>query len=186
MTLRSKSAIHHYDRTTIVFHWLTVALVIALFALAEVWDFFPRGSVLRKGSMSLHVSLGILLAAVVVARIIWRVFAGRRLPPATTGLQQRAAKTMHYGLYVLLVVQVALGFVFRWAQGEPFTFFRLFPIPSPFSADRALAHTVGEAHDVVAWTIIVLAVLHASVALVHHYVWRDGVLARMWPRLRTH
>jgi cytochrome b561 len=31
----------------------------------------------------------------------------------------------------------------------------------------------------VAWTIIVLAGLHAAMALIHHYILKDGLLQRM-------
>ena len=33
----------------------------------------------------------------------------------------------------------------------------------------------------VAWTIIVLASLHAAMALIHHYILKDGLLKRMQP-----
>ena len=34
----------------------------------------------------------------------------------------------------------------------------------------------------VGWVILALAGLHAGAALVHRYLWHDGVLARMLPR----
>lgn len=168
-----------YDRTTITLHWLTAGLVVTLFLLAEGWGFVPRD--IRKAGQSLHISLGILLAAVLVARLAWRGSAGRRLPPANTGLLHLAAKAAHHVLYLLLAAQVTLGFVFRWAQGEPFAFFGLFAVPPAFTPDPDLANRIGGLHNLVAWTIIVLAGLHAAAALIHHYVLRDGVLRRMLP-----
>jgi cytochrome b561 len=170
-----------YDRVTIALHWTTALLVVVLFALAEIWGFLPRGTPLRRNFQALHISLGILLAAVFVFRGIWRLTQGRRLPPATTGLQNLAATAANWGLYGLLAAQIVLGFLFRWAQGEPFLFFGLFSIPSPMTADRPTAHQFGELHENVAWIIIVLAGLHAVAALVHHYVLRDGLLQRMLP-----
>ncbi len=169
------------DRATILLHWLTAALVILLFALAEIWGFLPRGTPLRKGAQSLHISCGLLLTVVLIARLLWRGTQGRRLPPAATGLQHLAAKAAHHALYLLLAAQVALGFLFRWAQGEPFQFFGLFDVPAALAPDHDLAQTIGGLHDTVAWTIIVLAGLHAVAALVHHYALRDGVLRRMLP-----
>ena len=168
-----------YDRTTITLHWLTAGLVVMLFLLAEGWGFVPRD--IRKAGQSLHISLGILLAAVLVARLAWRGSAGRRLPPANSGLLHFAAKAAHHVLYLLLAAQVTLGFLFRWAQGEPFAFFGLFDVPAAFAPDHDLAQTIGGLHDTVAWTIIVMAGLHAAAALIHHYVLRDGVLRRMLP-----
>ena len=34
-------------------------------------------------------------------------------------------------------------------------------------------------HAAIAWTILGLAAFHAAAALVHHYVWKDGVLDRI-------
>jgi cytochrome b561 len=170
-----------YDPVTITLHWLTAALVITLFALAETWGFLPRGTPLRKGAQSLHISLGLLLTVVLVVRLFWRSGRGRRLPPASSGLQHLAAKTAHYALYLLLVAQVVLAFLYRWAQGEPFQFFGLFSVPTAFAPDHDLAELFGGLHYDVAWIIIGLAAVHAVAALVHHHVLRDGVLRRMLP-----
>lgn len=88
---------------------------------------------------------------------------------------------MHISLYVLLVAQVALRLLLRWAQAESFMFFGLFPMQFSGTEHRDPAHTVEELHDTVAWIIISLAGLHAAAALVHHYIWKDGVLRRMLP-----
>jgi cytochrome b561 len=168
-----------YDGATIVLHWLTAGLVIALFLLAEGWGFFPRE--IRQAGQSLHVSLGILLAAVLVARLLWRGGAGRRLPPADAGLPGWAARAAHLALYGLLVAQATLGILFRWAEGEPLQFFGLFALPAAFAPDRDLARSLIGLHNTVAWIIIALAGLHAAAALIHHYALRDGVLRRMLP-----
>ena len=169
-----------YDRGTIALHWLTAG---GWWSRSSFW--LRAGASSRatsaKAGQSLHISLGILLAAVLVVRLLWRGTRGRRLPPATTGLQHWAAKAAHLAIYGLLVAQAALGFLFRWAQGEPFLFFGLFSIPSPFVFEPGMARMFGGLHDTVAWTIIVLAGLHAAAALVHHNVLRDGVLRRMLP-----
>lgn len=176
-TVAAPAAVNRYDRTTIVLHWLTALLVLVIFALAILWDFLPHDA--RKQMQSLHISLGLLLAAVLVLRLAWRATRGRRLPMAVAGLQGKAAKAMHYLLYLLLAVQVVLGIAWRWAQAESFQFFGLFPLRFAAVRNGPLAHTFGNLHDIIGWTIVILAGLHAAVALVHHYVLKDGVLQRM-------
>ena len=170
-----------YDRTTIILHWLTVVLVVVLFALAETWDFLEHGTPLRKEFQSLHISLGILLTAVLVIRLGWRTTGGTRMP-AAANLQERLAKGMQHALYLLLAVQVALGFLLRWAQAESFTFFGLFSLQFATVKNHALEHTFGNFHNIVAWTIIILAGLHAAAALMHHYILKDDTLERILPR----
>ncbi|WP_271893254.1 cytochrome b [Candidatus Phyllobacterium onerii] len=179
-TAAAESTQQVYDRGTIILHWLTAVLVVSLFASAETWAFLPRGTALRGELQTLHISLGISLAATIITRLVWRLALGRRLPPATTGLQAIVAKTVHIALYVLLGLQVALGFLFRWVQNEPFAFFGLFTIPHVALAP-GLRSTFGWLHNNVAWAIIIIAGIHALTALLHHYVLKDRVLARMLP-----
>ena len=176
-TVAAPTAAIRYDRTTVTLHWLTALLVLALFALALFWDLLPRD--VRKQMQSLHISLGIVLAVVLVIRLAWRATRGRRLPLAIEGLQGKAARAMHYLLYLLLATQVVLGFVWRWAQAETFQFFGLFPLRFATVRNGPLSHTIGNLHDIIGWTIVILAGLHAAMALVHHYVLKDGVLRRM-------
>lgn len=176
-TVATQAAASRYDRTTIVLHWLTALLVLVIFGLAMLWDFLSHDA--REQMQSLHISLGIVLAVVLVLRLAWRATRGRRLPMAVEGLQGNAAKAMHYLLYALLVVQVVLGIAWRWAQAEAFQFFGLFPMHFATVRNKPLSHTLGNLHDIVGWTIVILAGLHAAVALVHHYILKDGVLRRM-------
>jgi cytochrome b561 len=173
----------NYDNVAIALHWTTALLVIVQFALAETWDWFAKPT--QEGMQSLHVSLGVLLAAVIVARLIWRLIPGHQMSSLEAGWVKLASKGVHYLLYGLLVVQVGLGFGWRWAQGNPVGFFGLFGIPGPYGAlDKATRHTFHDLHDKVGWAIIILAGLHALAALYHHYVLKDRVLKRMLPARR--
>ena len=173
----------NYDNVAIFLHWATALLVVVQFALAETWDYFAKST--QEGLQSLHVSLGVLLAAVVVARIVWRLIPGHQRPAIVSGWVKLASKAVHYLLYALLVAQAGLGFGFRWAQGHPAGFFGLFAIPGPYGAlDRATRHTLHDLHEKVGWAIIILAFGHALAALYHHYRLHDRVLGRMFPPAR--
>jgi cytochrome b561 len=169
-----------YDIVSVVLHWLIALLVLLQFALAELWGFAARPT--RHAMENLHVSFGILLTAVIVARIAWRLTPGHRVPPIVSGRTEMLARAMHYLLYVLLVAQAALGFVTRWSEGEPLAFFGLV-VPAPFAPmARATHHLFMDLHDWLGWAIVVLAAGHAAAALYHHFVLRDGVLVRMLPK----
>jgi cytochrome b561 len=170
-----------YDAVEITFHWVTALLVITLYLLAQIWSFIHRGAPSRLEMQSIHVSLGICLAAVLVLRIAWRVGPGRRLPPATSGITEIASECVHYALYLLLVTVVTLGFCFRWSQHVPLSFFGWFVIPAPYPFSQSQAPLIGELHYWVATTIVVLAGGHACAALFHHHILHDGVLRRMLP-----
>lgn len=169
-----------YDRVTIAFHWLTAALAIALFGTAFAWNYLPRDWHLRSLE-GVHVSLGIALAAVLMGRLLWRAFAGRRLAAAGNAITAPLSRAVHWLLYVLLAAQVGLGFSLRWLQGEDFSFFGLFTVPSLLASNRELSHQIENLHNIAGWTVIIVAAGHAFAALYHRYVLKDAVLRRMLP-----
>jgi cytochrome b561 len=172
-----------YDHVTIAFHWATAALVLALFGTSLLWNHAPRDWHMRSLE-GVHVSLGILLAVVLVGRLLWRWLAGRRLHAIGNAMSAPLSRLIHWALYGLLALQVALGFGLRWLQGDDFSFFGLFSVPSLFASDRALAHSFEHLHNLTAWTLVAVAGGHAAAALFHRYVLRDGVLQRMLPLAR--
>jgi cytochrome b561 len=169
-----------YDGVSIALHWLTVVLVLSLFALGELWGFAQRP--VRQELVTLHMSLGILLGVAVAARIAWRLIPGHKVTPAGNGLIDRLARIVHWLLYVLLVIQSLFGWVVRWSEGEAMSFFGLL-IPSPLTpVSRETHHSLQTLHGWVGWAIVILALGHGAAAFYHHFVLRDSVLVRMLPR----
>jgi cytochrome b561 len=160
------------------FHWATAVLVVCQWLGAQVIDWFPRGP-LRVDARSVHITVGVLLAALLVGRIAWRLTRGRRLPLADAGVLNVVAKGTHRVLYLLLIAMVSLGVFLTWARGD--SLFNLFSIPVFDPANKALSHQVQDLHNLVGYLILGLAGLHAAAALVHRFVWKDGVLGRMLP-----
>jgi cytochrome b561 len=172
----------NYDNVAITLHWLTALLVLVQFALAETWDWASRDT--RETMQSTHVSLGILLTAVIVVRLIWRWTPGHQRSSLEAGWMRIASKSVHYLLYLLLVAQACLGFAIGWSAGHPIHFFGI-PIPGPIGAlSRPVRHDIREIHSTVGWIIIILALGHALAALYHHYFLKDRVLGRMLPLAR--
>ncbi len=167
-----------YDIRTMFFHWATAVLVAEQWLGAQTIDWFPRGA-LRVDARSVHITLGLLLALLLIGRIAWRLTQGRRLPLADDGVLNIVAKGTHWGLYGLLIAMVAVGMFLVWARGD--SIFNLFSIPA-YSADKTLPHQVQELHATIGWLILSLAGLHTLAALLHHYLWHDGVFSRMLPR----
>ncbi len=169
-----------YDSVSILLHWATAALVVLQFGSAETWDFFPKA--VRHLMIIGHMSFGVILTAVILLRILWRLAPGYSAPAAGTELMERAAKAMHHALYTLIAAEVPLGFLTRWTDNHALSFFGLL-IASPFGTfSRATGGFVDEIHDLNAWLIMILVAGHALAALYHHYLLRDDILRRMLPR----
>ena len=169
-----------YDATTMALHWTTAILVAALWAIGQTADWFPRGSAFKQGYWSTHVVLGFALAGVLAWRVAWRAGGGRGLPAADHGPLHLLAKATHYLLYMLLAGVVVLGIVNAFVRG-----YSIFGLHLPQIGDYALRGRITDWHGLVANVVLGLALFHAAAALVHQYVWRDGLLDRMIPGGRT-
>jgi len=163
--------------TTIVLHWVTALLVVALWCIGQTVDWPPRA--LRVDYRSVHILLGVILGVVLVARMAWRIGRGGMLPPLDIGPLLAIARVTHWLLYVLLIVAVGLGITNVWARGD--IIFNLFRVPQLVPGDRALVHRVEDWHALAANAVLIVAGLHAAAALFHHYVLRDATLRRMLP-----
>lgn len=173
----------NYDNVAITLHWATAVLVVTNFALAETWDWFAKRT--QDSMQALHMSFGVVLALLILARLAWRLIPGHQLSSLESGWLKTASKAMHYLLYALLVAAIALGFAVQWSRGHPVSFFGLFDIPGPFGPfGRPVRRELKEIHNYVAWAIIIFAGLHAAAALYHHYVVKDRILERMLPAAR--
>ncbi len=167
-----------YDGRTIFFHWLTLFLVVVQFAIAWTIDDFPRGS-LRVDARSAHITIGAILAIVLVARLIWRATRGRRLAAADHGVLHVVAKGTHWGLYLLLLAMVSVGLFLAWTRGD--SLFNVVTIPKFDPTNDDLRHQAQELHATIGWVIIGLVSLHGLAAIAHRVFWKDGVLSRMAP-----
>lgn len=163
---------------TIVLHWATALLVVALWCIGQTIDWVPRGP-LRVDYLSLHLVFGVSLGCILVARLAWRIGRGGMLPPLDTGLLLAIARVTHWILYALLILAVGLGIANAWVHGD--SVFNLFKIPQFDPGNRALMHRIGEWHALAANAVLIVAGLHAAAALFHHYVLRDATLRRMLP-----
>lgn len=185
-------------------HWLTVLLVIVLLISGKVGEIEVEGG--GNALYYWHSSLGVLVLAVVVARIVWRfVTPPPKLPKTTSTFARSFAQSLHIAFYALLVALPLSGWLVASAEGAPVRFFGVMTLPrwevSSFSStpretprselDRVTGQQeegegageelFEEVHEVLGNLLLVFAILHAMAALKHHFVDKDDILARMLP-----
>ena len=169
-----------YDNVSIWLHWATALLVVLQFGLAQTWSWFGKEA--HKFMEDTHMSFGVVLTGVIVARLVWRLIPGHEFSSATKGWERLASKGVHHLLYLLLVAEAGLGFAFRWGAGRPMEFFGLGIPPLIGEIARPDRRFLRELHEWNGWVIIIIALLHALAALYHHYAFKDRMLLRMLPR----
>ena len=169
-----------YDSKTILLHWVSAALVLGLWTVGQIIDFFPRG-VPQITVRSLHITFGVALGFVLLVRLSWRRSGGRKLPAADPGTLGKVAVGVHHLLYALLIAIVVLGIACVWIRGD--SIFNLFSVPSFDPGNKVLKHNAVELHGLVANILLAVAAVHAVAAAWHHWQLKDDVLRRMLPRL---
>jgi cytochrome b561 len=203
MTARIRS---RYSRVAIALHW-AIGLAILLMIWVGWWmseainSPDPATTAAAFKAFQFHKSLGLVILALTLVRLLWRLMHRPPPLPATMkGWERGLAHATHGVLYLLMLALPLSGWLYvsaGWnvARGVPFpvatVWFGLFEWPHiPGIATRennaraAFAGTAMNIHAWLAWGALTLIVVHAVAALKHHLVDRDDVLARMLPLLR--
>jgi cytochrome b561 len=169
-----------YDRLSVALHWLMALMIFGLYAMGLAVDLFDKPQ--RPFIINLHAAIGLVLVVLLALRLSWRATRDKPpYPPGVGPLSRKIAAAGHGVIYLLIALIPALGLRAFFLRGRPLDLGFL-QIPSPWDADRHMAHEMTELHGLLAHVLIAVVVLHALVALWHQFVLRDNLLARMRPR----
>lgn len=162
-------------------HWSIAALIFAQFALgwlAVGWRLSPT----KLDLFVWHKSTGMLILALVIGRLLWRLANPTPALPADTPAWERAAaRASHVLLYAMMFAMPLSGWIINSAAGVPFSIFWRIPLPAITAPDKQVAEFAALVHFSLFIAFAVLLVVHIGAALRHHFVKRNDVLARMLP-----
>jgi cytochrome b561 len=168
-----------YTATARFLHWLTAAIVLVMIPVGVAmanFDFGPAQDTLYH----LHRSFGAVLLPIVIIRLIYRLQnPPPPLPADIPEVQRVAANTVHWLLYVMLIVQAFVGWIATSAYRAPILVFWLFELPPIWPEDRAFSERAFVLHRFLGIAILFVASGHIAAALFHHFIRKDRVLMRM-------
>jgi cytochrome b561 len=173
------AATARYGSTAIAFHWAVAALFVFLGTLGLLFDDIPKES--RPFWINIHGCVGLFYFALVVGRLVWRMWHRPPEPPLYIGeFDRRISRAAHHLLYALMVVIPIFGFVaFVW-HGRYFDY-RFAQLNFGVASNPDVFHLAENVHQLLAYCPFGVAALHSAAALYHHFVRRDGMLLRMLP-----
>jgi cytochrome b561 len=163
-----------YGAVAQLFHWLTVVLVGAAYLVS------PGGREERVYS----AAFGILVFALVLLRILWRLFEPTPEPAPMAPWMKHSAKAAHLGLYALLLAIPLTAIAGAWLEAHPLTIFGIGSVEPMLPPAPVLGQSIAYIHTILGNAIIWLAAFHAAAALFHHYVLGDNTLTSMLPDWR--
>ena len=176
------------------FHWITAVLMFTVIPLGWIFGAFktkpdhPDTYVAPfpgtpDDYAAAHMSVGLVIFAIVAARIIYRSVNPPPALPGTMGLwEKRLAHLTHGLLYVVLIVMPVSGYIMSSGDKPPISFLGLVHVPKvPVSQDTGKAAAI--VHVLITqFVLYALIVLHLAGTTWHVFVRSDGGLGRMLPR----
>ncbi len=181
---RTQQPLRHYHGAAKGLHWLMALLIAGLIPLGLYMHELPL-SPQKLQLYSWHKWAGVTVFMLLLVRLATRIaFPPPPLPSQISRLQQQAAHAGHLALYGLMLAIPLSGWLMSSAKGFQTVWFGLLPIPDLIGKDKALGELLAEVHELLNWTLVAVLAAHVGAALKHHWIDRDGVLARMLPAHR--
>jgi len=180
-----------YGTVAMTLHWIIAALVLTNIYLGLSFDTYPKGDPTLFQVVQIHKSIGLSVLVLSIVRLVWRLI--NPVPPLPAEMNPALkflAHATHWLLYFLIIAIPLSG----WAMvstsrlGLPTSWFGLFNWPNigfianmPLDQKHTLHEPLEAIHMYLAWSAIVLFVIHLAGALYHQFITRDDVLKRMVP-----
>lgn len=164
-----------YSTGAIILHWLIALALAGELALGFAMPKDASGFALYQ----LHKSIGITILVLSLVRLGWRL---THSPPAPLegGWEGKLASLVHLLFYVVMIGTPLAGWALVSSDpiDVPTVLFGAIPLPH-LPLGKGVNDFAHEAHEILAFVAIGLFVLHVAGALRHHFMLKDGLLARM-------
>ncbi len=186
MTTASDS--RRYSGIAIALHWVLALALVVIFSVGLYMADLPF-SPARLKLFNYHKWAGITILLLSILRLVWRFTHRPPALPQTVTLsmpdwQMKAYHATHYLMYALFFIVPLVGWAYSSAAGFPIVLFGVLPLPDFVVADKALSELIKPWHEISAFALAGLVVLHVAAAIKHHFIDKDGLLQRMLPGKR--
>jgi cytochrome b561 len=175
-----RSEPQRFSLPMIVLHWLIALMIIAMLAIGLYMVGLPRGLPFKASLINFHKSLGLTIFLLVLIRIGVRMASGRPPLPPMRAWQRAAASATQVLLYVAMIVIPVTGYLGSSFNRYGTRFWGL-ALPKWGWDDKQLRELWFTIHEISAWILIALIVLHLAGALKHQLIDRDRLVQRMLP-----
>jgi len=161
-------------------HWLSALIIFALFGVGFWMVDLNYYSEWYRTAPHWHKSIGILLLALTLVRIGWKVITVSPKPISTHSSKTRVAtKLGHLALYGVLLLILTSGYLISTADGRAIAVFDWFEVASLGELIANQEDIAGSIHQYAAYSLMAIVGIHILAALKHHFIDKDDTLRRM-------
>ncbi|RAI70859.1 cytochrome b [Pseudomonas fluorescens] len=160
-----------------MFHWLMAIMVLStLFVGVGMTSSLQWRPLL----LNTHLLLGVSIFALVIVRIVNRLTSPSPGHPEDFAPWQALGLALaHLALYALMTALPLVGWALLSAGGYPMPTVLGWALPPLVKADPQLYSILHQAHEIMAYGLFGLILIHLAAALVHAWIKKDGVFSRM-------
>ena len=170
-----------YGWVSIVIHWIMAVTLITMYFLGDYMVELEYYDKWYHRAPELHKEIGVILGIAMILRLLWNALQSKPAPlDLTKSRINLVAKLAHYSLYALVFFLVISGYLISTAKGQGIDVFGLFELPALLPDDEDRGELAGKIHEVIGVIFMLLILLHAGASLVHHFVFKDRTLKRMF------
>lgn len=161
-------------------HWTIAGLILLVqVPVGLTMEAVGRGT-LQNVLFTTHKNVGLVIFALAVIRLAWRLaHPVPALPADMPRWQEGIARANHWLLYLVLFLMPITGFLYTALGGFPVPLFGLYDLARLVPENEAVSDGFHIAHLWLQYVLYALAALHVAGALQHHFGRRDWVLRRM-------
>ncbi|MES2163115.1 MAG: cytochrome b [Pseudomonadota bacterium] len=168
-----------YQRPAIWLHWISALLIIGLLGVG--WYMMSIEDEPGSGwYFDQHKSFGLLLFALVLVRLVWRIsHKPAPLPDSVPLWQRRLASLAQWLLYGCMVAMPIVGLLGALHTKRGVALFGM-PLPTGIVPNHDIAEQFFDVHSSLAVVLTSLIVLHVLAGLKHLLLDKDRVFYRIW------
>ena len=160
-----------YGLVSRALHGIMLLLIFGMLGVGIYMADLDKTDEMRKQLFALHMSTGVLVLVLAVVRVGWLKISAAPSLPIGLGIWERlltaAAKSL---MYLLMLAIPIVGILMVNSKGFPVGFYGLFKLPMLLAENDGLHEIMEEAHEVLAYGLLALIVLHVAGALKHRFL----------------
>ena len=167
-----------YTRTAIALHWMIALAVVVQFSWGWWMQTIPKQPPgFRADAFNLHKSAGLVVLALMLIRLGWRIAHRPPALPPMLRWQSLLAKANHVLLYTMVIAMPLSGYLGSVFSGYPIKWFGV-TLPAWGWADPTIKDWMSVVHLTTSWILLVSLCLHIT-GTIKHTLAGDRVMARM-------
>lgn len=174
-----RNTLEEYGSLAKSLHWLVAIGIFGLIYLGLEQAGMERGEA-KSQIRFIHGSIALGVFVLMTLRMVWRFM--NDVPGHPDGMpawQKLSASVVHWGLYIMIFVQLVSGGMTVATGGRALPFFGLFSIPLPVAENHDNHEYWEEIHEF-SWKIVAaLIVVHILGAIYNHFIAKNDVVRRM-------